>query len=83
MRIILAATVSLFLAVLGAYAESAEGKIRKIDADAMTVVLDNGKTYKLPPEMDMSALAVGTDILIAYDVGKDGVNQITDMEVLE
>lgn len=82
MRIILAATIALFLAVLGAFAENAEGKIRKIDANAMTVVLDDGKTYKLPPEMDMSGIAEGTEILIAYEV-KDGVNQITDMEVLE
>ncbi|HWK14900.1 MAG TPA: DUF1344 domain-containing protein [Rhizobiaceae bacterium] len=83
MRIILAATIALFLAVLGANAESAEGKIRKVNADAMTVVLEDGKTYKLPPEMDVTVLAAGTEILIAYEVNKDGVNQITDMEVLE
>ena len=83
MRIILAATFSLLLAVMGAYAENAEGKITKVDTAAMTVVLDDGKTYKLPPEMDMSAIAVGTEILIAYEAGKDGANQITDMEVLQ
>lgn len=83
MRIILAATLALLLSGLGASAENAEGKIKKINAAAMTVVLDNGKTYKLPPEMDMSGIAEGTEILIAYEVNKDGVNQITDMEVLE
>jgi len=82
-RIILAATLALLLSGLGASAENAEGKIKKINAAAMTVVLDNGKTYKLPPEMDMSGIAEGTEILIAYEVNKDGVNQITDMEVLE
>ena len=44
----------------------------------MTIVLDDGKTYKLPAEMDTSGIAEGVDVVIAYD-SKDGVNQITDM----
>jgi hypothetical protein len=44
----------------------------------MTIVLDDGKTYKLPPEMDMSGIAEGVEVIIAYEA-KDGVNQITDM----
>ena len=78
--IVMAAGFLAFATV--AYAETTEGKITRVDSAAMTVVLDDGKTYKLPPEMDMSGIAAGIEILIAYDVN-DGVNQITDMEVLQ
>ena len=78
MRRILAAAAALTMMTAAALAGSTEGEIKQVDADAMTIVLDDGKTYKLPAEMDMSAIAEGVVVIIAYDSG-DGVNQITDM----
>jgi outer membrane lipoprotein SlyB len=78
MRKVLAALVaSIALATMAAAAD-ADGKIKSVDAEQMTIVLDDGKTYKLPAEMDMTAIAEGVEVIIAYEP-KDGVNQITDM----
>lgn len=82
MRILLAAAAAL-LAATAAFADQAEGRITSLDTEQMIVVLDDGETYHLPPEMDASELAVGVEVLIAYDAGPDGVNQITDMDVLQ
>ncbi|MFC5385244.1 DUF1344 domain-containing protein [Aquamicrobium segne] len=65
-----------------AFAEQAEGLIGKIDKDAMTMTLDNGKSYKLNAEMDVDALQPGMDVVIAYDV-RDGENVITDMQIMD
>ena len=65
-----------------ALAAEAEGRITAVDSQAMTITLEDGKTYKLPGEVDVEALAEGMEILIAYDtVG--GENMITDMQVFE
>lgn len=78
MRKVLAA-LATSLAIIGvAVAGDADGKITKVDAEKMTIVLDDGKTYRLPAEMDMSAITEGVEVIIAYEA-KDGVNQITDM----
>jgi Cu/Ag efflux protein CusF len=65
-----------------AFAEQAEGLIRKVDKEAMTLTLDNGKSYKLNAEMDVDSLEAGMDVVIAYDV-TNGENVITDMQVTE
>jgi outer membrane lipoprotein SlyB len=78
MRKLFACVVALTGMTFAAYAADADGKITKIDAEQMTIVLDDGKTYQLPAEMDMSSIAEGAEVIIAYDP-KDGVNQITDM----
>ena len=78
MRKLIAAAGALMLMSVGALAANTEGEIRQVDLDALTIVLDDGKTYKLPPEMDMSVIAEGITVIIAYD-SRDGVNQITDM----
>lgn len=80
MRRILAAAAIVGLMVTGALAADADGKITKVDAQKMTIQLDNGKVYKLPSEVDMSVISEGVEVVIAYDV-KNGVNQITDMFV--
>jgi Cu/Ag efflux protein CusF len=80
MRVILGALMAL--ASAAAYAAEAEGEIRSIDAENLTITLEDGKSYKLPGEFDMSAIQEGMEILIAYDeVG--GVNIITDMALSE
>ena len=80
---------TLFVAILttlalsgAAFAAEAEGHIKKIDTDNQTITLDNGKSYKLPGEFDVSSLKEGMEIVIAYDqVG--GENLITDMNLSE
>lgn len=84
MRSLLAAAASLMLGFMSpAFADTTEGKVQRVNAEAMTVVLDDGKTYRLPPEMDMTVIEEGIEIIVAYDVGADGTNQITDMEILQ
>jgi outer membrane lipoprotein SlyB len=78
MRKVLAALVASFAIAGAAVAADADGTVTKVDPQQMTIVLDDGKTYKLPPEMDMSGIAEGVEVIIAYEA-KDGVNQITDM----
>lgn len=78
MRKVLAALVASLAITAAAAAGDADGKIKSVDAEKMTIVLDDGKTYRLPSEMDMSAIAEGVEVIIAYEA-KDGVNQITDM----
>lgn len=77
--VIAAATL---LAAGSAFAAQTEGLIKKIDKDAMTLTLDDGKTYKLNAEMDVDSLKPGMDVVIAYDV-TGGQNLITDMELPE
>ncbi len=78
MRKLIACVVALTSTTFAAYAADADGKIKKVDAESMTIVLDDGNTYKLPDEMDISVVVEGADVIIAYDK-KNGVNQITDM----
>lgn len=76
---VLAAALAISTA---AYAGQTEGHIKKIDKDAMTLTLDDGKAYKMNAEMDVDSLKEGMDIVIAYDV-TNGENVITDMELSE
>ena len=82
MRTLFAAIVATFALGSAAFAAEAEGQIKKIDTDKLTITLDNGKSYKLPGELDVSTLKEGMEIVLAYDeVG--GENVITDMELPE
>lgn len=75
------AVFAAFLALAGpAFAAQAEGEVKSIDREALTITLDDGKSYKLPGEFDMDAIAEGKTVVLAYDV-VDGVNLITDMEI--
>ncbi|MFE0013620.1 DUF1344 domain-containing protein [Mesorhizobium sp. NPDC059054] len=80
MRTLLGAIAATMLIVTAAFAGQAEGKIKKVDKETLTLTLDDGKAYKLNAEMDLEALKPGTDIVIAYDVS-NGENVITDMEL--
>ena len=78
-RLIGAAVALLVLTGIAAAAE-AEGQIKAIDKDNLTITLNDGKSYKLPGEFDVDALQEGMDVILAYDeVG--GQNLITDMEL--
>ncbi|MGN6304372.1 MAG: DUF1344 domain-containing protein [Mesorhizobium sp.] len=83
MRILSSVIAAATLLVAGsAFAGQTEGLIKKVDKDAMTLTLDDGKSYKLNAEMDVDSLKPGMDVVIAYDV-TDGQNVITDMELPE
>lgn len=83
MRILFGAIAAAAVFAAGAaFAGQTEGHIKKIDKDAMTLTLDDGKSYKMNAEMDVEALKPGMDVVIAFDV-TGGQNVITDMEVPE
>lgn len=83
MRILFGAVVALILFAAGAaFADQTEGHIKSVNKDALTLTLDDGKSYKLNAEMDVDSLKPGMDVVIAYDV-TDGQNVITDMEIPE
>jgi len=78
MRAVLIALFGLVAATSLAFAGQDEGKIRKIDANKMVIQLEDGKSYKLPGEFDMSSIAEGVTVLLSYDKVGD-VNLITDL----
>lgn len=80
MRTLIGAVAAVLMMSGAALAAEAEGKIKSIDKDKSLIMLDNGKSYKLPGEFDVDNIKPGMDILIAYDVVA-GENLITDMEL--
>ena len=63
-------------------AATAEGTIQQIDWEALTITLSDGRTYRLPGEIDMDALSVGMTVVVAYEAA-GGENRITDMVFLD
>ncbi len=80
MRTLLGAIAATLLISTAAFAAQTEGLIKKIDRNALTITLDDGKTYKMNAETDIDSLKEGMDIVIAYDVTDSG-NVITDMQL--
>ena len=81
MRILAGAVAALTMSAF-AHAAEAEGQIKSIDREKLTITLEDGKSYKLPGEFDVDALREGMDILFAYDeIG--GENLITDIAMSE
>lgn len=78
MRSLLGALAAVLMISTAALAAEAEGRIKAIDRDNLTITLDDGNAYKLPGEFDADALKEGMEVLLAYDE-VDGVNLITDM----
>ena len=81
MRLV-AAALAFGLMTVSALAAETEGNITSIDEEQMTITLEDGNTYKLPAEIDISALSEGMEVVIAYRE-QDGVRQITDMVLPE
>ncbi|CCV12374.1 DUF1344 domain-containing protein [Mesorhizobium sp. STM 4661] len=80
MRILIGAVAATLLISTAAFAGQTEGLIKKVDKDALTLTLEDGKSYKLNAETDLDALKPGMDIVIAYDV-TNGENVVTDMQL--
>jgi hypothetical protein len=82
MRILIGAIAAAFMLSNAAFAAEVEGQIKAIDRDNLTITLDDGKSYKLPGELDVDYLKEGMNVLFAYDqIG--GENLITDMALPE
>ena len=62
-------------------AGEAQGTIAAVNPNAMTVTLDNGETYKLPPEFDPAIIMPGMVIALAHE--EDAAKTVTDMEQLD
>ncbi len=82
MRNLISAVCVAFLMTSAAFAAEAEGKIKSIDTDNLTITLEDGKAYKLPGEFDMESIKEGMEVLLAYDT-IEGQNLITDMQLSE
>lgn len=80
-RIILCtiAAAALFTATT-AFAADVIGAIKAIDAEAHTLILDNGETYMLPMKADLSKLKVGDMVKVTYTT-KDGKNEVTAIAI--
>lgn len=75
-----AASVAFFSGT--AMAADDEGKIARIDAETLTITLENGNSYKLSGEFDVEALDVGMEVVLAYDT-IDGEKLVTDLVTYE
>ena len=82
MRSVLGVFAAVLMMSSAALAAQTEGLIKTIDRDALTITLDDGKSYKLPGEFDLDAIQEGMDVVFAYD-DVNGVKMITDMQLPE
>lgn len=82
MRRVFAAFAFALTLSTAAWAAEAEGHIKSIDADKLTITLEDGNSYKLPGEFDMDAIKEGMEVLLAYEE-VDGQKLITDMQLSE
>ncbi|MCV0395648.1 MAG: DUF1344 domain-containing protein [Rhizobiaceae bacterium] len=81
MRTLIAAIAfTLAGAIAPALAAEAEGTIQSVDRETLVITLSDGKTYKLPAEIDVTAVEEGMSILAFYEE-VDGQNLITDMQL--
>jgi Cu/Ag efflux protein CusF len=71
-----AAAALLAASSLTAFAAEVTGAITAVDVTTGTVTLDDGKTYQLPADFDVSTLAAGTQVTFTYDEA-DGKYTVT------
>lgn len=82
--------IAMLLAVVGilsplsASAESAdvEAVITKVDLNALSLSLDDGKSYQAPEEFNFEGLEPGVKVLVFY-TEVDGKRVINDLEIVE
>lgn len=86
MRILIAAlltTASIF-SPLNSWAQSAdvEATIKSVDTKSFSLILDDGKTYKVPEEFNFEGLEAGVKVLVFYTV-VDGNRVVDDLEIVQ
>jgi len=65
-----------------AWAGEAEGFIQSVDTSTNTMVLDDGQTYVLPADFDISLIGAGMRVALAFDENGDS-KRVTDMEQVD
>lgn len=86
MRFLIATLLAVvgILSPLSASAESAdvEAVITKVDLNALSLSLDDGKSYQAPEEFNFEGLEPGVKVLVFY-TEVDGKRVINDLEIVE
>lgn len=80
---VLMATAS-FLSPLTVLAGSddVEATIKSVNVDALSLVLDDGKTYSLPEEFNFDGLESGVKVIVFY-TEVDGKRVVDDLEIVQ
>ena len=79
----LLATANLLMPINGfAQSVDVEGTIRKIDANGLSITLNDGKTYRVPEEFNFEGLKAGVKVVVFY-TEVDGKRVVDDLQVVE
>lgn len=81
-QIFLTALAASALMAAPAWAGEAEGTITSVDTNNYAMTLDDGQTYKLPAEFDVSLIGEGMRVALAFDENGDE-KLVTDMEQVD
>ncbi|MDH7800050.1 Cu/Ag efflux protein CusF [Rhizobium sp. AN70] len=86
MRMMIAALLATanLLMPINSYAQSVdvEGMISKIDVNALTITLNDGKNYRVPEEFNFEGLKAGVKVVVFY-TEVDGKRVVDDLEVVQ
>ncbi|WCK02646.1 DUF1344 domain-containing protein [Agrobacterium tumefaciens] len=79
----LLATANLLMPINGfAQSVDVEGTISKIDANGLSITLNDGKTYRVPEEFNFEGLKTGVKVVVFY-TEVDGKRVVDDLQVVE
>lgn len=79
----LLATASLLMPINGfAQSVDVEGTISRIDANGLSITLNDGKTYRVPEEFNFEGLKAGVKVVVFY-TEVDGKRVVDDLQVVE
>jgi Cu/Ag efflux protein CusF len=81
-KLIPAALVLLIGSTSLAFAESTEGKIKEIDAKAMTITLEDGMVVGLPGGYKVADLKVGEKVKVEWQ-RKDNTNEASEIAIVK
>ena len=86
MRMMIAALLATtnLLMPINSFAQSVdvEGTISKIDANGLSITLNDGKTYRVPEEFNFEGLKAGVKVVVFY-TEVDGKRVVDDLQVVE
>ncbi|CUX28543.1 hypothetical protein D3C87_827870 [compost metagenome] len=86
MRMMIAALLAAtnLLMPINSFAQSVdvEGTISKIDANGLSITLNDGKTYRVPEEFNFEGLKAGVKVVVFY-TEVDGKRVVDDLQVVQ
>ncbi len=86
MRMMIAALLAAtnLLMPINSFAQSVdvEGTISKIDANGLSITLNDGKTYRVPEEFNFEGLKAGVKVVVFY-TEVDGRRVVDDLQVVQ